>query len=171
MVLDVAGLQACIWLLLLFHPTTPIMSHTADTPSKDAQPSNNVSVPESVEGIETFLQQLSERLGIHPYGIVFVRDAVMKAAEGEQRHVTAQEVAFSFRALAGERYGPLGRTVVEHWGIRSTMDIGRVVEALCEAGVLIKGENDRFEDFDNVYDFEKDFDYEIGKRGLAIGRR
>jgi uncharacterized repeat protein (TIGR04138 family) len=62
------------------------------------------------------------------------------------------------RQLAIERYGPLARTVLEHWGIHATKDVGSVVFALVEQGVLVKQEGDRLEDFTDVFDFEEAFE-------------
>lgn len=87
----------------------------------------------------------------------------------EPRHLTGSELAEGVRDLAIERFGPMARTVLEYWGIHSTMDLGEVVFALVECGILIKQEHDELEDFANVFDFEEAFDrcYPWGK---GIGR-
>ena len=76
----------------------------------------------------------------------------------ERRHVSGAELVGSVRALALERFGPMARTVLEHWGVRSTEDIGEMVFALVEMGILVKDERDRPEDFAAVFDFEEAFD-------------
>jgi uncharacterized repeat protein (TIGR04138 family) len=48
--------------------------------------------------------------------------------------------------------------VLEHWGIHSTDDMGEVVFALVEFGVLVKQDEDRREDFRDIFDFEEAFE-------------
>jgi uncharacterized repeat protein (TIGR04138 family) len=62
------------------------------------------------------------------------------------------------RELALERFGPMARTVLEHWGIHDTDDVGRVVFAMVEQGILIKQDGDQPEDFADVFDFEEAFE-------------
>ena len=76
----------------------------------------------------------------------------------EPRHVTGAELAHGVRSLAIDRFGPLARTVLEHWGVHSTDDVGEIVFALVEAGVLITREEDCPEDFHCIFDFEDAFD-------------
>lgn len=84
---------------------------------------------------------------------------VMDSLE-QPRHVSGGELARGVRTLALSRYGPLARTVLEHWGIHSTEDVGRVVFALVECGILTKQDEDRLEDFAQVFDFEEAFERE-----------
>ncbi|MGH7539684.1 MAG: Minf_1886 family protein [Gemmatimonadota bacterium] len=74
------------------------------------------------------------------------------------RHVSGPEVADAVRQLALERFGPLARTVLEHWGVRSTADMGEIVFALVECGVLIKQPDDSREDFEGLFTFEQAFE-------------
>jgi uncharacterized repeat protein (TIGR04138 family) len=77
---------------------------------------------------------------------------------GEPRHITGRELAEGVRDLAIARFGPMARTVLEHWGIRATVDIGELVFALVEAGILIKQEEDLLDDFNGIFDFEDAFE-------------
>ena len=79
--------------------------------------------------------------------------------------ITGRELAEGCRDLAIEQFGPMARTVLEHWGVHSTEDMGAIVYALIDCGVLIKQETDSREDFRDVYDFEEAFerDYPWGK--------
>ena len=52
----------------------------------------------------------------------------------------------------------MARTVLEHWGIHRTDDIGGVVFALVDQGILIKQDEDRAEDFADLFDFEETFE-------------
>lgn len=74
------------------------------------------------------------------------------------RHITGAEVADAVRELALDRFGPLARTVLEHWGVHATADIGEIVFALVDCGVLIKQPEDSREDFEGLYSFEEAFE-------------
>ena len=74
------------------------------------------------------------------------------------RHISGAEVADAVRQLALERFGPLARTVLEHWGIHATADLGEIVFALVDCGVLIKQPEDCREDFEGLFSFEAAFE-------------
>lgn len=74
------------------------------------------------------------------------------------RHISGPELADSVRELALDRFGPLARTVLAHWGIHSTADVGEIVFALVECGVLIKEPGDSREDFEGLFSFEEAFE-------------
>jgi uncharacterized repeat protein (TIGR04138 family) len=74
------------------------------------------------------------------------------------RHISGAELAQGVRSLAIDRFGPLARTVLEHWGVHCTDDVGEIVFALVDAGILITQEGDRPEDFRGLFDFEDAFD-------------
>ncbi len=76
----------------------------------------------------------------------------------EPRHISGQELARGCRDLALERYGPMARTVLEHWGIHSTDDMGAIVYALIDCRVLTKQDSDSPDDFLDVFDFEEAFE-------------
>lgn len=107
------------------------------------------------------LDQLQERNPrFHPRSYVFVLRALHSVIQSldEPRHITGRELAEGVRELALGSYGPLARTVLEHWGIHETEDVGRVVFALVEQGILVKEDADRPEDFEDLFDFEEVFD-------------
>lgn len=83
--------------------------------------------------------------------------SVMEELE-EPRHISGRELAQGVRALALQRYGPMARTVLEHWGIHTTEDLGEIVFALVDLGILTKQSEDRREDFRGVFDFEEAFE-------------
>lgn len=93
-------------------------------------------------------------------GYLFVLTALQRRLESlsRPRHVTGPEVAESVRRLAVERFGPLARTVLEHWGIHSTSDMGEIVFSLVESGILIKQPGDSREDFEGLYSFDEAFE-------------
>jgi uncharacterized repeat protein (TIGR04138 family) len=69
-------------------------------------------------------------------------------------HVTGRALCEAVRKLALRQYGLLAATVLDHWGVRSTSDIGDIVYNLIAAGDLEKTPSDSRSDFDDVFDFE-----------------
>jgi uncharacterized repeat protein (TIGR04138 family) len=69
-------------------------------------------------------------------------------------HVSGSELCESVRKLALHQFGLLAATVLAHWGVRSTSDIGDIVYNLIEAGDLEKTPSDSRADFDNVFDLD-----------------
>lgn len=80
------------------------------------------------------------------------------------RHVSGAELSEEVRDVALRRFGPLARTVLEHWGIHSTSDLGEIVFILVDCGVLTKQPTDSREDFEGLYSFEEAFEtsYRLG---------
>jgi uncharacterized repeat protein (TIGR04138 family) len=74
-----------------------------------------------------------------------------------RRHVTGQELAQACRDLALEQFGLLACSVLEHWGVTRTEDLGRIVFTLVEVGLLVTQPGDREEDFAGVFDFREAF--------------
>jgi uncharacterized repeat protein (TIGR04138 family) len=77
----------------------------------------------------------------------------------ERRHISGEELSRACRDFALAQYGLLARTVLEHWGIRRTADFGAIVYALIDAGLLIRREEDREEDFHDVFAFGDAFEH------------
>jgi uncharacterized repeat protein (TIGR04138 family) len=73
-------------------------------------------------------------------------------------HVGGEELCHGLRELACERWGLMAPAVLNSWGVRSTLDFGRLVFALVESDLLQKQPEDVIEDFQNVYDFKTAFD-------------
>lgn len=76
------------------------------------------------------------------------------------RHVTGQDLCEGMRAYALDQYGMLARSVLRHWNIEATLDFGRIVFAMIEAGQMQKTDDDTIEDFRDVYDFRAAFELE-----------
>ena len=74
------------------------------------------------------------------------------------RHVTGRELLEGVREYALDQFGPLARTVLNYWGIQETLDIGKIVFALVEVGIMRKQPEDKLDDFKDVYRFEEVFD-------------
>ena len=76
---------------------------------------------------------------------------------GKSQHVSGTELLEGIRAYALEQFGPLTKTVLTNWGIRRCTDFGDIVFNLIEYNVFSKTENDRREDFADIYDFDEAF--------------
>ncbi len=87
----------------------------------------------------------------------------------ERRHLTGRELAVGCRDLALTRYGVLARTVLDHWGVRDSKDLGEIVFALVDVGLLASQPNDSKEEFVGVFDFQQAFDRDYPwKAELAV---
>ncbi len=115
----------------------------------------------NVEFANEMLEQLTERdARFDTRAYLHVLAALQEVMDGldRPRHISARELTIEVGRLAMERYGLLSRTVLEHWGIHATEDVGTIVFALVDAGILVKQDEDRVEDFADVFDFEEKFE-------------
>src|SRR3954452_3170280 len=72
----------------------------------------------------------------------------------ERRHITGRELALACRDLALDRFGVMARLVLEHWGIRTTADLGDIVFTLVDLGLLVSQPTDTRDEFLEVYEFD-----------------
>jgi len=77
---------------------------------------------------------------------------------GRRGHVSGQELLEGIREYAIEQFGPMARTVLEHWGIKNTDDFGEIVFNMIDVGLLGKTDQDSKQDFSEIYDFKTAFD-------------
>ena len=110
------------------------------------------------------LQEAFERIGqqdgrYHERGYLFVLAALEYAQQRlpTRRHLTGAELAWACRDFALEQFGLLAPTVLHHWGITRTDDLGHIVFALIDVGLLARQPSDKREDFERVYDFAEVF--------------
>lgn len=91
---------------------------------------------------------------------VFIMQALLVTQKKLKRmsHVTGKELLEGIRECGLEQYGPMTRTVFEHWGIKTTEDFGELVFNMVENGLMRKTKEDSRTDFKNVYDFKETFD-------------
>ena len=75
-----------------------------------------------------------------------------------EAHLTGQQLCEAIRLYALDMYGLMAKVVLKNWGIRKTADFGNIVYNLIEIGEMTQSEEDRLEDFTNVYDFEQAFE-------------
>lgn len=92
----------------------------------------------------------------------FLRDALGYATKkysrtAANRHVTGVELSEAIREFAIQEYGPLSHLVLTEWGLTKTDDFGEIVYSLINEGVFGKTEEDRKDDFKDVFDFKTAF--------------
>ena len=119
------------------------------------------------------MQQVVNDLGLYPpEAYAFIQQGLsytVQRVHGKvkdpkaSRHVNGSDLCEGLRELALQQWGRLARTVLRRWNVTSTVDFGRIVFAMVEAGLMQTTEDDNLEDFRNVYDFRVAFetDYQI----------
>ncbi len=108
---------------------------------------------QKIEGI--LEQDSSYKFEAYTFVLAALHDTVtsLKAS----RHITGQELALGISKYALDQFGPMVLTVLHHWGLRETLDFGKIVFALIDVQLLSKQPEDKLEDFDKVYDFSDVF--------------
>jgi len=84
-------------------------------------------------------------------------------------HISGGDLAWACRDFALEQFGLTARTVLSHWGVHDTDDIGRIVFVLIEVGLLIRQPSDEIGDFSAVYDFASAFEGDYPWAGVKRG--
>ena len=82
----------------------------------------------------------------------FLRQALDHSAQRFKQdrktaHLSAEELYMGVCSLALEEYGPMAKSVLEYWGILSSVDVGEIVFRLIEVGVFGKQEGDTINQF------------------------
>lgn len=90
----------------------------------------------------------------HAVKALHKRDA---ARARQSQHVSGAELLEGVRDFALEQYGPLAKTVLNAWGVTRCGDFGDLVFNLIDYNVFSKTENDRREDFTEIYTFDEAF--------------
>ncbi len=95
------------------------------------------------------------RLGLdHTVKDIRKRDA---ARAEKLRHVTGAELLGGLRVYALDQFGPMAKSILNAWGIKTSRDFGAIVFNLIDHKVFSKTESDRIEDFEGVFDFDDAF--------------
>jgi uncharacterized repeat protein (TIGR04138 family) len=112
------------------------------------------------DGIMDQIRLREPRFHEHAYLFVLAALEFCQARLTERRHICGRELAAACRDLALERYGVMARLVLDHWGVRRTADIGDIVFALVDLGLLISQSTDTRDEFLDVFEFEEAFERE-----------
>ncbi len=110
-----------------------------------------------------------ERYSIEAYLFVFEALAYTRKRLKRETHVTGQELLTGIVELAHNNYGLMAKTVFQHWGITRTIDFGHIVFNLVNAKLLSKTDEDRIDDFKDIFDFDETLikNYEIKFRSQS----
>lgn len=129
----------------------------------------------STHEIQIDLKDIMEKAGGYsPLCFAFIRDGLAHTVEmvhgnandetllglglgDESRHVTGHELCIGLRDFAIDRYGMLAKSVLNKWGIYETRDMGNIIFAMVDAGLMRTTQEDTIEDFIDVYDFDDVF--------------
>ena len=112
------------------------------------------------DGIMDRIRMREPRFDERAYLFVLAALEQFQTRLAERRHITGRELALACRDLALERFGVMARLVLDHWGVRSTADIGDIVFTLVDLELLISQPGDTREDFADVFDFDRAFERE-----------
>jgi uncharacterized repeat protein (TIGR04138 family) len=120
-------------------------------PSKE--PAKQASVPKLAKDLGPYPQEAFEFV---QRGLSYTVQKIHEAQTDPEasRHVSGQQLCEGLREFAYRQWGMLARVVLERWGIGATVDFGRIVFTLIEAGQMQKTPEDSLEDFRDVYDFK-----------------
>ena len=114
------------------------------------------------------IDELAERDGKYAKAAyLFIYDALQHTVEKlgkaelprDQRHVSGGDLLRGISEYALSQFGPLTQAVIERWGVRETRDFGEIVFGLVEAELMSKTQDDKIDDFVDVYDFSEEFDW------------
>src|SRR3989339_692699 len=109
------------------------------------------------------ISQLAESEGRYEKeGYLFVLAALENTVSklSVRRHLTGQELSKGIAEYAVEQYGYLAKKILNNWGIFSTHDFGEIVYLMIEKKLMSKTEEDRIEDFNNVFGFSDEFSWD-----------
>ncbi len=110
------------------------------------------------DGVMDRIRMREQRFDERAYLFVLTALEHFQTRLSERRHISGRELALACRDLALERYGVMARLVLEHWGVRSTADIGDIVFTLVDLGLLISLPTDTRDEFVGVFEFEEAFE-------------
>ena len=113
-----------------------------------------------MQGSSAFDELMKGNRQYSEHAYEFVLDALGYVVErnGERRHITGSELLSGMRDIALDSWGLMARHVLNSWGVKSTDDIGEIVFLLVNAGILSKTDDDKKEDFRQVFRFSEAFD-------------
>lgn len=129
---------------------------------------------------EKSVLQVVQDVGVYPpeafafvqHGLSFTVQKLHGKARDPKasRHVSGTDLCEGLRELALCQWGRLARTVLRRWNLTSTLDFGRIVFAMVDAGLMQKTDDDSLEDFRNVFDFRAAFETEYEIPTLLDGK-
>lgn len=106
------------------------------------------------------------RKGLH-YTVQQIHGEAVAADPDADRHVSGPQLCQGLRDFALNEWGMMAPTVLRRWNVTSTFDFGRIVFAFVDNGLMHATEQDKLDDFRNVFDFRTAFEasYKIECKG------
>jgi len=80
-------------------------------------------------------------------GLDYTLKTLKRNHSSAHKHVSGGELLEGLRQHTVNEYGPMGKLVLNEWGIHSCEDFGQIVFNLVNTGILGKSDHDRPEDF------------------------
>ena len=117
------------------------------------------------ELVHTIRDLAATRAVYRPEAYFFVLESLEKAMEAmdERGHISGAGLLDWIRQLGSERYGVMAGDVFNAWGVKGTIDFGRIVFHLVDAGLLKKRQQDSLGDFIDKFDFRDAFALKVGE--------
>ncbi len=122
-----------------------------------------------MEEFDTYLRKIEElverdgsyKFEAYTFVLAALHDTVTRFKK--PRHITGAELLEGIRRYGLAQFGPMAKTVFNHWGVYRTLDFGKIVFALIDVKLLSQQPEDKLGDFENIYRFEDAFEqgYEI----------
>lgn len=116
--------------------------------------------------LHSTIEKLASHHGIfQPEAYLFALEALEQAMKKQEtpEHITGEDLLGFIRQLGADRYGPMAPDVFNSWGVRNTLDFGRIVFHLVDRELLRKREEDSLTDFLDKFDFEEAFSLKVFK--------
>ena len=105
---------------------------------------------------ESYLLTLARENGFQPDGLRLLLTVIhglslRRSLSGDGPHLGAPQVVGGLWGAALERFGILGRDVLEHWGLSTPAQVGSAVNLLVEAGFLQES-SEELDDYESLSD-------------------
>jgi uncharacterized repeat protein (TIGR04138 family) len=110
--------------------------------------------------LHIIIAEISEQHGsFQPEAYLFALEALEHAMQTQDTptHITGEDLLGFIRQLGADRYGPMAPDVFNSWGVRNTLDFGRIVFHLVDRDLLRKRDEDSLTDFLDKFDFDEAF--------------
>ena len=123
--------------------------------------------------IHRTIDNLAQRRGrFSPEAYLFTLDALNRTVRymPVRRHLSGQELLRGIVFHAYDRFGEMAVGVLDEWGVSKTGDFGQIVFDLIEVGILSKTEDDRMEDFEEVFDLREEIVEEGWRQKWRLSR-
>ncbi len=119
-----------------------------------------MNIPKSLENIALLDGRYNARaLHFVHQGLGFTVRKIQEQTgkDSVPRHITGKELSLGLAELAVQKWGMLAKLVLNQWNVHTTRDFGEIVYMLVKNKYMSAQPDDRIEDFNNVFDFDRVF--------------